>query len=61
MVANIKDRAYTFSFSFGPDQMEEIDGGFVVHGAKLEYKKRQYRHTNPSRYHKKKRERRYII
>lgn len=53
MVANIKDRAYTFSFSFGPDQMEEIEGGFVVHGAKLEYTKRQYRHTNPSKYNKR--------
>ncbi len=58
MVSFVDNRPHTYSFSFTPDNVERMgNGNMIVRGVSIERKKREYRHTNPSKYkqHKKRR------
>ncbi len=45
----------THSLTFTTDCAERIPGGFVLRGVSIGYKRREYRHSNPSNYYKFKR------
>lgn len=50
-MADLSQRTYTFELSFGGEQIEHVPGGMVVHGARMQWRKREYRHTNPTKTH----------
>lgn len=45
------NRLREFTFTFDADQMESIPGGYIVRGVSIDYKRREYRHSTPSKYY----------
>ena len=58
-MVDIDDRTHNYTFTFNADQVEPVPGGYVVRGVSIDYKRREYRHSNPSKYYflKKRRKR----
>jgi hypothetical protein len=52
-MVDVSDRTYEFTIT--SDCVERIPGGFVFRDVSIDFKRREYRHTNPSKYYKLKR------
>lgn len=49
-MVDLNDRTHKYTIT--TDCAERIPGGFVLRGVNTDWKRREYRHSNPSKYYK---------